>query len=318
MNKKMINKIYTELRKYNSDEHFTKARKNGSLALKIGSIVGCIENYFQIVDKNDKELFEKKYIEATSGDGSEGIGGQRAKILELHSSALLQLLFFYNVNIQPIKININNKEVTFDEAYFEYKNTCVAFKRPSNIDVVLLSKTDKAILFLESKFTEYLIVSHRSAPISKKYKTNYYSKNIYDKFETSKDKSFCVNNSLDGCFCLESSEKRYLNGIKQLISHYVGICNFIKGNSIEKNIGKEKVYEFYKDEKPTIYFGTVLYKFNSSELNSFFDSYKECYKELIDVFKDSCNEIVFLNDILTYQDLNKEHLKKEIREFYFN
>lgn len=97
----------------------------------------------------DKRL-ENLFASATSGDGNE-----LSRILTLHSSSLLAFLCFSHINKDcPIKIC----DTEYVEVLFEVKNDVIdpSLGKPSNIDVVLLNEDRSEILFLESKFTEYL------------------------------------------------------------------------------------------------------------------------------------------------------------------
>ena len=107
------------------------------------------------IDNEEKDDFKSKLIAACSGDGGEG-----AKITTLHSSSLCAFLFFYKVSdTNPLNIDINGNNVAFFKVLFEYQNTVIEGRKPSNVDIVLIGKDNKnkdIILFLESKFSEYL------------------------------------------------------------------------------------------------------------------------------------------------------------------
>lgn len=91
-----------------------------------------------------RELFKA----ATSGDGDE-----RSKIVTLHSSSLLAFLSFFDVSNHPITIDKRQ----YNEVMFEVKNNVINNSPgKSNIDVLLMGENRKKLLFLESKFTEYL------------------------------------------------------------------------------------------------------------------------------------------------------------------
>ena len=102
--------------------------------------------------EKEKDVFIKKFEMSCSGTG-----GELKKITTLHSSSLCALLFFFNVDTMPLKMRgLENCE--FTQSFFEFKNKVIRY--PSNIDVVLLGKNKitnkKVILFLESKFSEYI------------------------------------------------------------------------------------------------------------------------------------------------------------------
>ena len=279
---------------------------------------------------NEDNKFSEKYQQAISGDGKE-----EDNILTYHSSALCALLHFYNVEKEGIKININKKEIIFNKSYFEWKNKVI--HNPSNVDIVLISKDGKKVLFLESKFSEYLDESQWSKSISNVYLKNKYSKVIYEDLfrsifvkEEEKDKdNFKIK--------LKDSTKRYYyDGIKQMISHYVGIKNIIcdKNNKIKEY--NEKLIKEKKDimaKVEVIYLGTILYdgfdfpKFKRE--NNSLERYRYIYKKLYETMKKYSNEekqkvkFEIINEILTYSEVfnNNENsnkvLDKNVRQFYY-
>ena len=107
-----------------------------------------LERVFHIYEDSKRKNFEDKFEQAISGDGQE-----IARILTLHSSSLLSLMNFWQVSESNPLIH---KGVEYTKVYFERKNNVIPGRKPSNIDIVLVSRDGETILFLESKFTEYL------------------------------------------------------------------------------------------------------------------------------------------------------------------
>lgn len=106
----------------------------------------AVGRYLQRIFGIDCPDWDLKYQQAVSGSGQE-----KDKITTLHSSSLLALLCFSNVSkYNCLKIN----GIEYDQVWFEVKNK--VFDKPSNIDVVLGNSKTQDLLFLESKFTEYL------------------------------------------------------------------------------------------------------------------------------------------------------------------
>ena len=103
-----------------------------------------------------KESFEKYFNTSISCSNYESVisgeGNERDKIDTIYSSSLQSLLFFDQVSKQGIKIKINNKEVLFNEVYFEYKNKVIGY--PSSVDVVLVNRKTSSVCFVESKLLE--------------------------------------------------------------------------------------------------------------------------------------------------------------------
>lgn len=267
------------------------------------------------INKN-KETFAKKFQMACSGTGDE-----LKKITTLHSSSLCALLFFFNVDNKKLPIP-SLSEYEFIESYFEFQNKVI--RSPSNIDVVLLGKNiktgKKVILFLESKFSEY-ITGIGKRKVSKSYfKSGCPSFPIYDFiankniFNFNKEKGFC------------DSEK-YNEGLKQMISHYYGIRRFMKREFVDDN---ENVYknirEYGADE---IILGEILFDnfAKNSGLTKKLDDYKSDYSKLAKIINEQYEkdetkpkniEFKVLEKSLSYSEL-EDYISDfpKINKFYF-
>ena len=179
------------------------------------------------------ELFKEKFNMAVSGSGQE-----LSKIRTLHSSSLCALLHFYNVtekNPLTLSLGTDKKQRTaeFTKSVFEFKSPVII--NPSNMDVVLIGKDTESgediVLFLESKFAEYYTsASTRHKEISQKYLDNKYGSDLY-KDNVLTRLGLKRNNYDPNYFELVSmSEPFYIRGIKQMISHYIGIRNVLNKN----------------------------------------------------------------------------------------
>ena len=179
------------------------------------------------------ELFKEKFNMSVNGSGQE-----LSKIRTLHSSSLCALLHFYNVtekNPLTLSLGTDKKQRTaeFTKSVFEFKSPVII--NPSNMDVVLIGKDTESgediVLFLESKFAEYYTsASTRHKEISQKYLDNKYGSDLY-KDNVLTRLGLKRNNYDPNCFELVSmSEPFYIGGIKQMISHYIGIRNVLNKN----------------------------------------------------------------------------------------
>ena len=182
----------------------------------------------------NKKLFEKKFKMAIGGSGSE-----LEKIATMHSSSLCALLHFYNVSVDnPFDLydDISKKKVRFKESVFEYKSPVIG--APSNMDIVLIS--DEAVLFLESKFGEYYLDAGRtsSQSISSKYLSNDYANQIYNREFISRLDLEMIASGNEAFKLRARRNPFYIDGIKQMISHYVSVRNLLELSSK----GKENVY----------------------------------------------------------------------------
>ena len=113
---------------------------------------------------------------------TEGIGNEKDKVNSVLSSALLPLLVFNPLFSYPneevsksISIRLPGEEKLreFDNCFFEIRNTVIGF--PSCVDVVLTSKKGghTTLLFLESKFIEYLEDLKKVKKYGKSYNSLY-------------------------------------------------------------------------------------------------------------------------------------------------
>ena len=267
------------------------------------------------INKN-KDTFAKKFQMACSGSGDE-----LKKITTLHSSSLCALLFFFNVDNKKLVIPIPSlSEYEFTEAYFEFKNKVI--RSPSNIDVVLLGKNiktgKKVILFLESKFSEY-ITGTGKIEVSKSYfKSGCYSAPIYESIE--KEESFNFNKK-DGFY----NSKKYNEGIKQMISHYYGIRNFMKKPTDNEDVYKN-IREYGADE---IILGEILFDNFAKNigLTEKLNNYKDDYSKLAEIInkeykkdekKPENIKFKVLEKALSYSEL-EEYISDfpKIKKFYF-
>ena len=288
---------------------------------------------FNIQNKN--QFREKFYNEACSGDG-----GEAAKITRLHSSSLCAFLFFYNVNNDnKISIEIENGKICeFDEVYFEIKNTVIKKRKPSNIDVVLISKSSRIILYLESKFAEYYL-SNGSIEVSSDYLCKEDCKIGHQLYkQISNDIDFKkiglkinFDSGKDGVFKIESNKniedinnkKKYVSycgGIKQMISHYIGLYNFVNGEIFDQDSRNKKLKDLF-DSGFSIYLGEILFDFDNEKIIKFREDYEKKYEKLAGLLNNSTNntsktKVKCLSEVKYYSDL-KKFVNPTIKNFYF-
>ena len=267
-----------------------------------------IENIFGL-----KNIDCKLYDSVINGQGNE-----KDKINSLYSSSLQSLVAFHNVNNDnQIKIQINNEHLSFDKVYFEQKNKVIGY--PSSIDVVLTNKD--SVLFIESKLFEIVRDSTDSDDTPKVIGVSYLSNRDSSYHETLKIKEVGDLNKIGiypNRYPIEdkklnkedaTSIKRfednkfvYSEGIKQVLSHLIGISNFEKGNYHEGCIEELKKRKFKK------YYYIELYNelpgFDFEEAN---EKLKQFKKHVEGVFEITKNKINVICDIKTYQELYKEN-----------
>lgn len=268
------------------------------------------------------DAFQQKYELAVSENDHE-----EQRIKRLHSSALLSLLTFYSVSKEnPITFELNGKEVVFTNVEFEHKN-CVGkdekgMEHDSNMDIMLYDgdtlDSIKNVLFLESKFSEYLTLGQKKDISNTVYGDIY--RMLFN--QPSVDKLVCERQD-SGYFLLKTNEKgnHYCEGIKQMISHYMGVLNFVR--------------EFREYKCPNVYLGCILFDFKDGTIDtkvegagiSHLEDYRRVYsylcKKLAELSGDFAKpeNLHILNECLTYQDVfqmeqNRNVLDKNVKTFY--
>ncbi len=259
----------------------------------------------------NSKVFADKYLQATSGDGQEA-----RRIRTLHSSSLLCLLCFYGVSVErPLRLNLEGRQITFTSSQFEVKNPVVTGKtggdHQSNMDVVLTGKDaqtgKKVILFLESKFSEYLTWGKYSGISNHVYQKTYdqlFNAGVLErmglKYEECPDKP-----GYSDLASVKGKTLHYAGGIKQMVSHYLGV----------KNAAEGKLYEGYD-----IYLGEILFKFPDSiegaqrKINDYDGLYMTLAEGLNQLSED---KFKVFDQCLTYQDVFKDNeLEESVRSFY--
>lgn len=286
----------------------------------------------------EETIFDEKFQQACSGSGQE-----ERRISTLHSSSLCALLFFYDVTKEhPLKMEVNGVgEVIFYDAIFEYQNCVIEDANPSNMDVTLLGKCQgkNVILFLESKFSEYITGVQKSLNINCAYLKEEISRPLYEKWQWSK------KDELDGKeFSVSVSESPvYLGGLKQMISHYVGVRKFERGiqnlkkgqnagkdlydvqNNTSKQSVQEKLRNYALEGETIIVLGSIIFDVYANdethkELQEYGILYKKLMEQISEVATQSGSDIHILNYFYTYQEIFKnkrEWLTKQIYNFYF-
>lgn len=286
----------------------------------------CRTGLAELFGIKNRELFKEKFAQSIGGNGRE-----LKRIARLHSSSLCALMFFYNVSAEnPYIMSIEGNEYIFTHSCFEYQNTVIRGGNPSNIDIVLLGKdaSSKAptVLFLESKFSEYYeSPANQLNKISSAYLENNYGKSVYTKASLDKMGLYMTRRDGDKNFTLCSEELCYLEGIKQMISHYIGIRNLCDSPRDKNDAVANAVSAGAK-----ILLGEILFTKGISRLHigsdkECLEAYREKYIPLAEVLndrlkKDGLNDkFTVLSDVLSYsQFLDKAYIREpQIKRFYF-
>ena len=275
------------------------------------------------------EDFKDKLHDACFGDGNE-----YEKIMRLHSSSLCALLIFCEVSENnPLSITLNNQKYKFFNVLYEYKNMVIT--NPSNVDVVLIGKNEStkkdAILFLESKFSEYLTTKKTFNRLGINYlneKSEIYNDSFLKEIgieiikQNGEPKIFKSkeNGKIKNYYGLQTTNKTktYIDGLKQMISHYIGITNFINQPLYDN---RKKVFEDINIKESEIILGEILFDFHFDNAKKCFKTYSDYYKNLANKLNSLPNNILVLEDLLKYSDIIKDkdyRISDKVKAFYFN
>ena len=252
----------------------------------------------------DTDISQDHWDEAVNGKEHE-----ISRIMTMHSSALLSLLFFHAVSeCNPLCIQIDGKKYRFKKAVFEVQNKCLDGGNPSSIDVMLVDHQEKVVLLLESKLSEYLSCGKKK-DISIEYKNQYADimrpGKLSDKIEIKEENNSLTIQGID-------SPSHYCEGIKQMLCHFIGAMNFKES--------KDDKHEGLTDYK--VLLGTVLLDLSSINGKKF-ETYKEDYKELAEYLNGlHKKDVKVLDEVITYQNLyikakgNGYHISETIVRYY--
>ena len=284
---------------------------------------GVVLNKLREVFDIKSDSFKNKFEMAISGDGQEV-----KRISTLHSSSLAALLLLYSVSQNnPLKCEIKGKNHEFYNCYYEVK-TNVKDSHFSNMDVVLSGKNSDGkdvLFFLESKFSEYLNTGMCNDISLDAYK------DIYRELGLMGDHAiqgllFGKGIGKDNVECLQikssSGEPQYCSGIKQMISHYIGLMNFVENG--EKALDPKQKSHFdeivkLRNNGAVIILGEVLFAFgdNVDKGATKLSGYSTIYKKLATILNNHTSKLYILPEILTYQELLKGFdLDKKVKDFY--
>ena len=253
------------------------------------------------------------------------------RIRVLHSSALMPLLLFYKVSLEnSLYVDLGRKEpVKFDEIYFETPNKVFDNTRPSKIDIALVSNSSKIVLYLESKFTEYLS-GKSSSNFSLKYK-NMVREILGPNQPAEENKKYYIRGKL------AEKDIVYGEGIKQMIAHFIGVC---KGGTDSNAIN-----DYIKNKGYSVLLGGIVYKWDkrfgmysdlfqrvTSKMNELLNKHKERtgrgsdlkVTDIDPIVNNAPQDFSVLENLLTYQNLLileenktfKENIERNIKQFY--
>ena len=279
---------------------------------------GTLKRIFGIRE-SARGLFEA----ATGGNGNE-----KQKILTLHSSSLLAFLCFNDIANHPITIDgiVYDDGTVYNEVMFEVKNNVINNSPgKSNIDVLLMGENRKKLLFLESKFTEYLsggkvtLSPHRYEEFYSMLteKNNFRFSAGYLPVNSKTDKSQKTQ------YALYKGKKtsEYLEGIKQAFSHLLGIAT---GPAKKQTKGNEDYTSSLLENADEIKFASIVFNCDNDKFKKYDDLYKSVF-ENSDLIKDTIKDVLkkrelkltIVPHLLQYQEVFQANfLSGKVIEFY--
>lgn len=295
-------------------------------------------------EEKNKELFKEKFIQACSGSGQEAM-----KITTMHSSSLCALLFFYNVSqknelVLCLGNDASKKTYVFNQSFFEFQNVVIKGRQPSNMDVVLVGyekedESKQVVLFLESKFSEYYAEPKAKLDIADSYLKNQYGEIIYEKLRK-------IGYNVDGTIAPENKFRllapvaTYMDGIKQMISHYIGVRNLLSGEVVKKRACEEhKDVVKTTENNATVLLGSIIFDDLFDDIKDkkkYYGAYEDAHVKLVKVLNEvskgvdavaGTDRLTVLEVPLTYTVIfDKEkigcaekgfELDKKVKDYYF-
>jgi len=269
----------------------------------------------------------------------------------MHSSSLCALLFFYNVcKDNELVLSLGNgaskKTYVFNQSFFEFQNVVIKGRQPSNMDVVLVGyekedETKPVVLFLESKFSEYYAEPKAKLDIADSYLKNKYGQVVY---ENIKRIGYKIDDTItpESKFRLLAPVATYMDGIKQMISHYIGVRNLLTEEVVKKRACEEHkviVDKIIKD-KAEVLLGSIIFDdlFEKVEdKKKYYGAYEEAHRKLVGILNEvskgvedvaGTDRLTVLEVPLTYAEIfDKEKigeakkgfkLDEKVKRYYFH
>ena len=118
----------------------------------------------------------------------------------------------------------------------------------------------------------------------------------------------------NGFQCINLKDKTYMDGIKQIISHYIGLEHFINKENDEE---QERSSELPKNAE--IYLAEIMFDFNFEEAQDSFEAYSVYYRNIAESLNSLNPKIHVVPELLKYSlfKTNEYKLPEAIRKFYF-
>ena len=225
-----------------------------------------------------------------------GSGGElHSKAEAIHSSSMLSYNFFHWIDDNhPFEWN----GISYTQVLFEVKmKTLYGSPAPANMDVVLIDKDKKNLLFIESKFTEYLETTK------------------FDLSNSYQEKKRWYNNDVDWrniVTYVPEIKYKYKDGIKQLITHLFGIhSQFVEPCDTFNGINFESV---------KMKFITLIFEPSEEKYKDEHKAYED-YNNLVEDFRNKINGVNGLKVIPEWKSYSelweamKNQMPKDLKDY---
>lgn len=288
-----------------------------------GKHSGCFKNRLE-------EIFEtsipcEKYESVINGEGNE-----KDKINTVYSSSLQSLLVFSNVSREnPILID----KMKYTDVFFEYRNKVIGY--PSSIDVVLTNKDERTILFIESKLYEIIRDSTVSgtAVVGVSYLSNHTNgyKNVlglefkdleklgidYENQDNYGGRTEDIKKDSDGKDIsikpLKGNSYVYSYGVKQSLSHIIGILNWKSGKQ-GANCSSYLNHNDYDDVRFLLLYND-LPGFTDEDAENKQADFVKHQKKLFEILEGKDKVKIDSMSIKSYQEIYQENQAKNPGDF---
>jgi hypothetical protein len=130
-----------------------------------------------------------------------------------------------------------------------------------------------------------------------------------------------------------ATDATYMEGIKQMISHYIGVRNLLDGKAVSKrNCGEHENVVDAVGEGAKVFLGSIIFVdlFSSvKDKEIYYENYAEKHKELAKVLNEATrdlgvdNKLMVLEEPLTYTEVfNKGNgsnftVDEKVKNYYF-
>ena len=240
---------------------FEKALQAGHGCNKNGHFKYFLDNVYQgVMPSHFIQMF-------LNGSGKE----LKNHATAIHSSSMLAYNHFHWIS-QSHPLFYNGAKYT--EVYFELRLWTLKTSKqaPANMDVVLVGKKNRktCILFIESKFTEFL--SRREFKLSESYLD---SNNCFES-EQAKELCKCLKDNYDQI--LADCSVGYGEGVKQGITHLYGLMSLYNNEA----------FDYFKNQLPYNSLAQKLNGISDAETN-FINLLFEPKSDFRDDYKSYCN-----------------------------